>query len=255
LNEPVLTEERREQILGRLRADGKVVAAELSTELSVSVDTIRRDLRELATAGLARRVHGGALPPVAGARPYAARREQAVAAKEAIARRTAALFADDQVIVLDAGTTTLEVARHLRPDIRVTVITNSPAIALALADHSHVEVAMLGGMLAKEPRATVGAATVDAVRAIRADVLVLGVCSLHPDIGITVLELEESYVKRAMIENAAEVIAVSSADKLGSAAPYVVAPLDELTHLVTESSASAEQLEPYRLRGIEVLVG
>ncbi len=249
----VLTAERRQVILERLQADGRVVAAELSQALDVSIDTVRRDLRELADGGLVRRVHGGALPAVAGARPYEVRAGQATAAKEAIARRTQALLHDDQVIVLDAGTTTLEVARHLRPELRATVITNSPAIAVALADHPNVEVAMLGGVLAKQPRALVGAATVDGLRSIRADVLVLGVCSLHPEIGITVLELEESYVKRAMVECAAEVVAVSAADKLGSAGPYVVAPIDELTHLVIDGALDDHDLEPYRQRGIEVL--
>lgn len=249
----VLSAERRHLILEQLRRDGRVVATELSRALGVSVDTVRRDLRELHEDGLLQRVHGGALPPVAGARPYAVRREQATAAKEAIARRAAAMLHDDQVILLDAGTTTLEVARHLHPDLRATVITNSPAIALALADHASVEVAMLGGVLAKEPRAVVGAATVEALRSIRADVLVLGVCSLHPEIGITVLELEESHVKRAMVAGAADVIAVSAADKLGSAGPYVVGPIDELTHLVVDGPLADDELEPYRARGIEVV--
>ena len=89
----------------------------------------------------------------------------------------------------------------------------------------------------------------------RADVLVLGVCSLHPEIGITVLELEESYVKRAMIANAAEVVAVSSADKLGSAGPYVIAPLEELTYLVTERvGAAPSSSTPYRAAGVEVVL-
>jgi DeoR/GlpR family transcriptional regulator of sugar metabolism len=249
----MLTAERRRLILERLHADGRVVAAELSGDLGVSIDTVRRDLRELADGGLAQRVHGGALPPVVGARPYAVRREQSTAAKEAIARLTAAMLRDDQVILLDAGTTTLEVARHLSPELRATVVTNSPAIALVLAEHPRIEVAMLGGILAKEPQAVVGAATVEALRSIRADVLVLGVCSLHPEYGITVLELEESYVKRAMVANAADVIAVSTADKLGSAGPYVVAPIDELTHLVIDRKVADAELEPYRARGIEVV--
>ena len=250
---PVLNAERRQLILERLHRDGRIVATELSDELNVSIDTVRRDLRELADGGLVQRVHGGALPPVAGARPYEARRVQATAAKEAIARRTVSLFHDDQVILLDAGTTTLQVARNRPPALRATVITNSPEIAVTLADHPRVEVGMLGGILAKEPRAIVGAAAIDALRSIRADVLVLGVCSLHPEIGITVLELEESHVKRAMIAGAADVIAVSAADKLGSAGPYVVGPIDELTHLVVEQSAGADELELYRQRGIEVL--
>jgi DeoR/GlpR family transcriptional regulator of sugar metabolism len=249
----VLTAERRQLILEFLHADGRVVATELSRELDVSIDTVRRDLRDLADAGLVLRVHGGALPPVAGARPYAIRREQATEAKQAIAIRAASMLHDDQVILLDAGTTTLEVARRLHPELRATVITNSPAIALALVEHPRLEVAMLGGILAREPQAVVGAATVAELRSIRADVLVLGVCSLHPEIGITVLELEESHVKRAMVASAADVIAVSAADKLGSAGPYVVAPIEELTHLVTDSSLDAAALEPYRSRGIDVV--
>jgi DeoR/GlpR family transcriptional regulator of sugar metabolism len=250
----VLTEERRDLILERLERDGKVVAAELSAELAVSPDTVRRDLRDLAEAGQLRRVHGGALPAAVGARPYAVRREQAPAAKEAIAHATSGLLRHGQVILLDAGTTTLEVARRLPPDLDATVITNSPPIAVALAEHPAVQVTMLGGTFAKDAQAVVGAATVEALHSVRADVLVLGVCSLHPEVGITVMDLEESYVKRAMIENAAEVVAVSSADKLGSAGPYVVAPLDELTHLVTERSVPAEKLADYRGHGIEVVL-
>lgn len=241
-------------ILERLRSDGKVVAAELSSSLAVSPDTVRRDLGELAEAGLLRRVHGGALPAAVGARPYSARRKQAPAAKAAIARATSRLLRGGQVIMLDAGTTTLEVARHLPLELEATVITNSPPIAVALAEHPKVEVAVLGGMLDKDAHALVGAATIEALRSVRADVLVLGVCSLHPEVGITVTDLEESYVKRAMIANAAEVVAVSSADKLGSAAPYVVGPLDELTHLVTERSCAAEQLAPFRVLGVEVVL-
>jgi DeoR/GlpR family transcriptional regulator of sugar metabolism len=250
----VLTDERKNRILERLRRDGKVVAAELSADLEVSPDTVRRDLRALADAGLLRRVHGGALPPAVGARPYAVRREQAPAAKEAIAHATRDLLRTGQVILLDAGTTTLEVARRLDPELEATVITNSPPIAVALADHPRVEVAMLGGRLAKDAQAVVGAATVESLHPVRADVLVLGVCSLHPEVGVTVMDLEESYVKRAMIENAAEVVAVSSADKLGSAGPFVVAPLEELTHLVTERAAPAELLAHYRELGIEVVL-
>jgi DeoR/GlpR family transcriptional regulator of sugar metabolism len=250
----MLTAERRQAILERLARDGKVVVADLGSSLEVSLDTVRRDLQELAEAGLLRRVHGGALPPAVGARPYAVRREQAPAAKAAIALATARLVRDGQVIMLDAGTTTLEVARRLPAELRATVITNSPPIAEALAEHPSVDVKVLGGALDKDARALVGAATVDALRSLRADVLVLGVCSLHPEIGITVLDLEESYVKRAMIANAAEVVAVSSADKLGSAAPYVVGSLDELTHLVTERSSAPEMLEPYRALGIDVVL-
>lgn len=250
----MLSEERRELILERLHRDGKIVAADLSSSLGVSPDTVRRDLRELDEVGLLRRVHGGALPAAVGERPYSARLEQAPATKAAIARATSRLFRHGQVILLDSGTTPLEVARNLPTDLMATVITNSPPIAVALADHPRVDVAVLGGTLVKEAQALVGAATVEALRSVRADVLVLGVCSLHPEIGISVLELEESYVKRMMIANATEVVAVSTADKLGSAGPYVVGPLDELTYLVTDESAPPDRLDQFRAAGIEVIL-
>jgi DeoR/GlpR family transcriptional regulator of sugar metabolism len=250
----MLTEERRQVILERLRSDGKVVAAELSASLAVSPDTVRRDLRELADAGLLRRVHGGGLPSATSALPYSARRDQAPGAKAAIARAAGRLLRSGQVILLDSGTTTLEVARHLPPELDATVITNSPPIAVALAEHPRVEVVMVGGMLEKDAHALVGAATVEALRSVHADVLVLGLCSLHPEFGITVMDLEESYVKQTMIGNAAEVVAVSAADKLGSAAPFAVAPLDELTYLITEQSVSAEQASQYRALGVEVVL-
>jgi DeoR/GlpR family transcriptional regulator of sugar metabolism len=254
LNPAMLSAERQDLILERLRRDRKVVATELSSALAVSPDTVRRDLRELGEAGLLRRVHGGALPAAVGDRPYDARLAQAPEAKAAIALATSRLVRDGQVILLDSGTTTLEVARHLPPDLHATVITNSPPIAVALAEHPTVGVSVLGGTLVKDAQALVGAATVEALRDVRADLLVLGVCSLHPEIGITVLDLEESYVKRAMIANAAEVVAVSAADKLGSAGPYVIAPLEELTHLVTEQSANTEQLDGFQAAGVEVVV-
>jgi DeoR/GlpR family transcriptional regulator of sugar metabolism len=247
-----LADERRSEIVTRLRQDGRVVAAELVADLGVSRDTIRRDLDELAAAGVLKRVHGGALPAAAGGAPWAVRREQAVEAKEAIAHATAKLLHPGQVIFLDAGTTALEVARALPPDLDATIVTNSPPAAAALADHPSAEVVLLGGQLRKDAIAAAGAATVEAIERIQADVCILGVCSLHPEIGISVLDLEESYVKRAMIDHAAEVVAVTAADKLGSAGPYVVAPLDQLTHLVTDTTAAKDALAPFRKLGIEV---
>src|SRR5262245_14254102 len=160
----MLAAERRHEILERLGRDGKVVAADLSASLAVSPDTVRRDLSELADAGLLRRVHGGALPPTVGAQAYEVRSEQATEAKAAIAHAISRRLRSGQVILLDSGTTTLEVARHLPRDLEATVITNSPPIAVALAEHPSVEVTMLGGMLDKEARAVVGAATIEALR-------------------------------------------------------------------------------------------
>jgi DeoR/GlpR family transcriptional regulator of sugar metabolism len=249
----MLTDERRALILDRLRTQGRVLAADLTAELAVSSDTIRRDLRELDDAGRLRRVHGGALPRHGDAAPFASRARRAPEAKASIARRAAGCVHDGQVVVLDGGTTTLELARALPDDLRASVITTSPPIALALADHPGLDVTIVGGTLRPKALVTVGAAAIEALRIIRADVVFLGVCGLHPEIGVTTEDLEERHVKAAMIEGAAEVVALADHDKLGTAMPIVVAPLSAVTHLVTDADVDDEALAPYRALGIEVL--
>lgn len=249
----MLTAERRRLILQTLQREGTVQASELSKTLQVSEDTIRRDLRELATAGLLQRVHGGALPRSPATASFTDRQRQAPAAKAAIAQAAIQLIRQDQVLILDGGTTLLQVAQQLPPDLRATVITHSPPIALALADHPLIEVIVIGGKLYKHALATVGAATVEGFRAIRADLCLLGIASIHPEVGISTLDMEEAYVKRSMIASAAEVAALTSAEKLGTAAPYLVGPLSDLTHLVTERSVSDDVLAPYRAQGITIV--
>lgn len=251
----MLTAERQQYILATLRREGKVIASELSGTLGVSEDTIRRDLRKLAEARLLQRVHGGALPSSPAATSYAARQTQATWAKAAIAQAAVQLVQAGQVVILDGGTTTLQVAQHLPVDLQVTIVTNSPPIAVALAEHPRAEVLLVGGRLDKASLVSVGAVTIEALRTIRADLCMLGICSLHLEMGITVPDLEESYVKRAMIASAAEVVALASAEKLGTAATYTVGPMSELTHLVTEPGVPEEILEPYRALGITVIVG
>ncbi len=170
-----------------------------------------------------------------------------------MAQRAAAIVRDGDVVVLDGGTTTLELARALRDDLHATVITTSPPIALALADHPGLEVTVIGGTLRRTSLVTVGASAIEALRNIRPDVAFLGVCGLHPEIGVTTLDLEERHVKAAMIEGAAEVVALADHDKLGTAMPVVVAPMKAVTQLVTDAAADDRALAPYRALGIEVL--
>jgi DeoR/GlpR family transcriptional regulator of sugar metabolism len=249
----VLSDERRSLILDRLGTQGRVLAADLTAELDVSADTIRRDLRELDDAGLLRRVHGGALPRHGDASPFASRERRAPEAKASIARRAAEIVREGQVVVLDGGTTTLELARALADDLRASVITTSPPIAIALAAHPGLEVTVVGGVLRPDALVTVGAAAVEALRLIRADVVFLGVCGLHPEIGVTTEDLEERHVKAAMIAGAAEVVALADHDKLGTAMPVVVAPITAVTQLVTDADADEAALAPYLALGIEVL--
>lgn len=251
----MLTAERRHYILAALDRDGKVLASALSQQLDVSEDTIRRDLRELADSGLLQRVHGGALPRSPAATTFGIRQRQSFPAKAAIAAAAVQLVRDGQVIILDGGTTTLQVAQRLPQQLMATVITTSPPIAVALAEHPTIEVIVIGGRLHKESLLMTGATTVAALGAIRADLCMLGVCSLHPEVGISLPNLEESLTKRAMLMSAAEVVALASAEKLGTTSAYIAGAIGELTHLLTERSVPDEILDPYRRAGITVLKG
>jgi DeoR/GlpR family transcriptional regulator of sugar metabolism len=171
----------------------------------------------------------------------------------AIARAAAKLVRPGQVVILDGGTTTLQVVRHLPLDLEATIVTNSPPIAIALAEHPHIEVVMLGGQLYKKALVNVGAATVEALGMIRVDLCLLGVCSLHPEVGISVQNLDEAHVKRAMIARSAEVVGLATAAKLDTAATYVVGPIQALTYLVTASTVATETLTEYKDLGLTVI--
>lgn len=249
----MFNKERRQYILKRLQEDGRVIATDLSRELNVSEDTIRRDLRDMAAEGLIQRVHGGALPRSPAAAKYTSRQLQSPAAKARIAQVAASLVQKGQIIVLDGGTTNLLVAQYLPANLQATVITNSPPVAVTLMEHAHMEVILLGGRLFKHSVVTVGAVALEAMRLIRADLYMLGVNSLHPESGISDLDIEETHLKRLMIENSAEVAALVSPEKFGTAAPYTVAPISELTYLITEQSVSEAVLVPYQDQGIKIL--
>lgn len=247
----MLTAERKQAILERLEHDGRVVASQLVTSLGVSEDTVRRDLRDLADQGLLHRVHGGALASAPATVSFTRRLEVGQEEKIALADAALPLLDEARVIVLDGGTTALELARRLPPLYAGTVVTNAPPVASALASHPKAEVVLVGGRLLKDAQVAVGAAALEALRTVRADVCVLGICSLHPDAGVTTLDNDEADVKRAMVACSGVVVALATTDKLRSASPWVVASLADVDHLVTDGDD--ELTRPYTTAGINVV--
>jgi DeoR/GlpR family transcriptional regulator of sugar metabolism len=249
----LLGEERRELILRWLGTDGKVRASDLALRLRVSLDTVRRDLAELAHAGLLRRVHGGALPPPSpGPDAFVDRLPDDVAAKAAVAQAAIGRVRSGEVIALSGGTTTLEFARRLPDDLEATVIATNPHIAVALADHPGLTVDLVGGRLHRASRTVVGSEAVEALRLVRPDVCVLTACSLHPRAGMTLRHREEALVVRAMVEGAGRILSLTTASKLGSAGPYPIAEIERIDTLITDAP-NDEELQVYRDAGIEVV--
>ena len=248
----MLTTQRKQLILQKLKNDGQIIAKNLSHQLHLSEDTIRRDLRELAHDGFLQRVHGGALPASPAVVNFAAREQLASKEKIAIGRAAAAMVQPGQVVILDGGTTTRELARHFPPNLRATVVTHSPTIAVELVEHPSIEVILIGGRLFKHSVVAIGATAIETIRQIHADIFFMGVTGIHPEAGLTTGDLEEAHIKRAFSAAAADTIVLVSAEKLNAASPYVIAPVTEANAIIVSSAISEEATAPYLNLGITV---
>jgi len=248
----MLTEPRKQHILNILKRDGHVIAKAISEELGLSEDTIRRDLRELAQAGRLQRVHGGALPASPAMADLKGRATLATDEKIAIARVAAQMIRPGQVVILDGGTTTQQLARQLPPDLAATIVTHSPTIAVELATHPTVEVVLIGGRLFKHSVVAVGAPAIESIGRIRADTYFMGVTGIHPEAGLSTGDLEEAYVKRALSRSAADVVVLASQEKLHAASPYVIGPLSDVTELITGREVPAAATHAFERVGLKV---
>lgn len=249
----MLTTERKALILDLLKAEGRIVAKEVSRRLGLSEDTIRRDLRELAGDGLLQRVHGGALPASPALASLPVRRRVSPEGKAAIARAAAALAKDGQILFLDGGTTAVAVARALPAELRATVATHSPDVAVALLDKPGLEVELIGGRLYKHSNVAVGAVAQEAIRQIRADLYFMGVTGIHAEHGLTTGDREEAAIKRAISRQAAETIVLGSQEKLGAVSAYEVVALDAIDGLIVERSCPEPAMAPFAARGVPII--
>jgi DeoR/GlpR family transcriptional regulator of sugar metabolism len=248
----MLTTHRKQQILSLLKRNGQVVAKDVSQSMGVSEDTIRRDLRELAQEGLLQRVHGGALPASPAVADFAGRELLTPDGKVAIGRAAAKMIHPGQVVILDGGTTARQVARHIPLDLKATVVTHSPTIALELVNHPDVEVILIGGRMFKHSVVAVGAAAIEAIAQVHADTYFMGVTGVHPKTGLTTGDYEEAAIKRALSHAAAETIVLASSEKLNAASPYAVVSLAEISGIITERGAAAALTRPYEKLKIAV---
>lgn len=249
----MLKEERFQTILAQLGQDRKVHLAGLSQILKVSEDTVRRDIKELAEQGLLKSVRGGAVPHAPGPHHFKERIAYGNDQKLVIAQKALAFLKDGQVAIFDGGTSAMLIAQALPKDIQLTVVTNSFPVASILEEHEKVEVLFAGGRLLKNSLVTIGNETIQYFRKFRADICFSGICSIHPELGVTGPHYEESEVKRAMVESSREIIALSTFEKLGTAEAYYVCPANQLTTIITDQPDDIKEFEIYKSMGIRMV--
>lgn len=250
----MLTSQRKRDILDTLARDGQVVAKTLSERFNVSEDTVRRDLRELAAEGLLQRVHGGALPASPAVGNLAVRETLSSSAKERIAKAAAAMVAPGQTVILDGGTTSIQLVRCLPKNLSVTVVTHSPNVAVELAGHLDIEVILIGGRLFRHSMVTVGAAAIEALGHIRADIYFMGVTGVHLRAGLSTGDLEEAYVKRALAGQAAETVVLASNEKINAASRCKIGDVKLANSIVMERGTPADFVAELERLGLTVVL-
>ncbi|HIC90029.1 MAG TPA: DeoR/GlpR transcriptional regulator [Anaerolineae bacterium] len=252
----MVPEERRQHILQIVANEGSVSVADLCHRFDVSEMTIRRDLRLLESEGLLRRVHGGAVSGRGRSfePPFLLRAGEQQAEKERIGKRAAALVEDGDSIALDVGTTTLEVARHLRDKTDLTVITTSLPIATVLANQPNIRLIVTGGILRPGEQSLIGELAIRAFQDFYVDKAFIGIGGIAWKEGLTEYNLEDAQVKKALIRSAKERIVVTDASKFGRVTFAAVAPLNEIDKIVTDALPDARLLAALKEMDIEIIV-
>lgn len=250
------TPERQKQILSLLSHQGRLRVSEIVERFSISEATARRDLESLALQGKAQRVHGGVIaveqaPPEL---PILEREGEQSDEKTRIGRATARLVSNNETVFLGSGTSVLEVARNLRDRKNLTVITNSLPVLNTLAGIEEITVISLGGMLRESELSFIGHITEQALAEVRVDKVIMGTRGVSLEHGLTNDYLQETLTDRAILKIGREVIIVADHSKVNRVSTVLLAPLNTMNILVTDSKVDRKFIQALKKQGINVIV-
>jgi len=253
----LLTEQRRRNLLDLVDQNGQVTVVDLVKRFSISAVTVRSDLDALASIGAIVRSHGGAVRRLEATQDYPLRTKETLhhIEKVRIGKAAAELVRAGETIILDSGSTTAEIARHLKklklPSL--TVITNALNIAAELADHAGVSLMMIGGLLRPISCSFVGPQAEAMMNDFHADRLFLAVDGFDLENGPSTPDVLEAQLNNVMIRSAKEVNVVADFSKLGRRSVSKIGPFDRIRRLITDKRAAPEFTEGLRKKGIEVI--
>ncbi len=252
----MMAEERRTQILQIARGAGRVKVNELVRRFNTSAVTIRNDLNELHQRGLVLRSHGGAVLPdtILRESPVHERLKAHSDEKRRIGAMAATLINDGETIILDSGTTTLEIARQIKKKQGLQIITNGVNIAAELLDARGVEVFIVGGSVRGESASISGRFTEEMVEQFSADKMFLSGAGCDLDFGVSGANLEETMVNRAMLAISREIILVSDASKFSKRSMSRIAPFSEIDTVISDTGLGEEIQVKLRAMGCNLIL-
>lgn len=241
----MLKKERHAFIIKQINLHNKVLSSDLSAQLQVSEDTIRRDLNNLAETGKIEKVHGGALSKSFHF-PYQLNEVYAQDAKKEIARKAVSLLTEGMVVLTGGGTTMIEIARMIPDTLEATFFTISPLVALELSERKLLTVILIGGQLSKNAHINMGAKAVTELAEIKVDLCFLGANGIDLAEGITDSDWEVVQTKKAMIRSSRRLAIMSLGEKLGSVQKMKVCDLSTLEYLITDREENDPSVEAYK---------
>ena len=248
--------QRRIKILELIREDGHAKVQELSRIFCVTEVTIRQDLEFLEKLGYIQREHGGAFLKDVGTFAKTGKlvnQEQSHEEKVAIAQKAASYINEDDVIILDSGSTTTEIAKLLLKYNRLTVITNALNIALMLGENPGINLIVTGGEFKAPTLSLTGDMAAQSISHLHANKLFLATAGISADMNLTYPSLSDLVVKKTMIESADQVFLVADTSKMGNSAFATLGPISMVQHLITNDNISDDAVKKLEKMNVEVL--
>ena len=245
--------ERHAFILHQVNLHNKVLSTDLSQQISVSDDTIRRDLQQLADEGRIIKTHGGALSLSFHHGHNISKEVYGYTQKRIIAQKAASIIKDGMFVLTGGGTTIIELARALPPALHATFISGSIPALFEYSSHPHIEVIAIGEKKKKTSKITVGLEAISKIKELKVDLCFLGVNAISLENGVSDNDWEIVKIKKAMIESTRRLVCLTISEKINSQQPIQVCGSEKIDTLITELPAGHELLKPYVRAGITVI--
>jgi DeoR/GlpR family transcriptional regulator of sugar metabolism len=249
----MIKEKRFEFILSCLNEKDMIAYLDLSKRLSVSEDTIRRDIDYLHKNGLLSKVKGGAIAREKNPLNFQQRLGHRTSEKEIIGRKAQQLLKDGMTIFMDGGSTMCAVAEQFFESLSLKVITNNMALVPILSGFKNIEVFILGGAYNKETETNVGSKTCEDANQYVVDLYFMGSCAVSKDFGVTSNEENDGATKKSMMKGSKKVILLANSQKIETNEFFSVCALDGLDIIITELLSNDPALNSLRYQNIRII--
>ena len=245
--------ERHAFILHQVNLHNKLLSADLSHQINVSDDTIRRDLQQLADDGKIIKVHGGAISLSFHNGYHSSKEIYAYTQKRTIAQKAITLIKDGMFILTGGGTTIIELARALPSTLQATFISGSIPALFEYSNHPNIEVIAIGDKISKNSKIAVGLEAISKIKELKVDLCFLGVNAINVENGVSDNDWDVVQIKKAMIESTHRLVCLTISEKINSQQPIQVCDSKKINTLITELPADDLLLQPYVRAGITVI--